>query len=143
MYEACVNCFHQMDIAVMAAAVADYTPATVSEIKTKKSSELLTLQFIKTKDILKHLGENKASHQTLIGFALESDNEKNYALKKLKEKNADAIVLNSLKDTGAGFMHDTNKITIFDKSGNETEYALKSKTAVAKDIVQKIIDLQS
>jgi len=143
MYEACVNCFHQMDIAVMAAAVADYTPATVSEIKTKKSSELLTLQFIKTKDILKHLGENKTSHQILIGFALESDNEKNYALKKLKEKNADAIVLNSLKDTGAGFMHDTNKITIFDKLGNETEYALKSKTAVAKDIVQKIIDLQS
>ena len=86
----------------------------------------------------------KTKHRiTLIGFALESDNEKNYALKKLKEKNADAIVLNSLKDTGAGFMHDTNKITIFDKSGSETEYALKSKDAVAKDIVQKIIDLQS
>lgn len=141
MFDACVNIFDKTDIAVMCAAVADYTPAVVSDIKTKKSGEDLTLVLKKTQDILKHLGSVKNPNQTLVGFALESTNEKNYALKKLQEKNADAIVLNSLNDQGAGFSYETNKITIFDRLGNETQYPLKSKTEVAKDIVEKIIAL--
>ncbi len=143
MFDACVNIFGDTDIAVMCAAVADYTPAMVSDTKTKKSGEDLTLVLKKTKDILKHLGSVKKQYQTLIGFALESNNEKNYALKKLQEKNADAIVLNSLNDQGAGFSYETNKITIYDKFGNETEYPLKSKIEVAKDIVEKIIALHT
>ena len=141
MFDACIQTFEKTDIAVMCAAVADYTPTTVSETKTKKTTEELSIQLRKTKDILKHLGTIKKTTQTLIGFALESNNEREYALSKLKEKNADAIVLNSIKDKGAGFAHDTNKICIFDKMGNETQYELKSKTDVAKDIVNKIIEL--
>jgi phosphopantothenoylcysteine decarboxylase/phosphopantothenate--cysteine ligase len=127
MFDVCVNKFEETDIAVMCAAVADYTPLSVSETKTKKVNDTLTIELKKTKDILKHLGEIKTQQQTLIGFALENDNEKNYALKKLKDKNADAIVLNSLNDAGAGFAHDTNKITIFDKAGNETSLSFENK----------------
>ncbi len=141
MFDKCVSIFGQTDIAVMCAAVADYTPAVVSENKTKKTEGDLTIILSKTKDILKHLGSLKTEKQTLIGFALESNDEKSYALKKLKEKKADAIVLNSLNDKGAGFSHETNKITIFEKSGEETNYPLKTKTQVAKDIVEKIIAL--
>lgn len=143
MFDACVNKFGSADIAVMCAAVADYSPAVVSETKTKKSTDSLTLELVKTKDILKHLGQIKSNKQTLIGFALENHNEKDYALKKLKDKNADAIVLNSLNDEGAGFAHTTNKITIFDREGHESSFPLKTKTAVAKDIVEKIIALHT
>jgi phosphopantothenoylcysteine decarboxylase/phosphopantothenate--cysteine ligase len=141
MFDQCVSLFEHSDITVMCAAVADYTPTVVSENKTKKTDEDLTIILTKTKDILKHLGSIKTDKQTLIGFALESTNEKNYALKKLAEKNADAIVLNSLNDAGAGFTFETNKISIFEKSGAETHYPLKSKTEVAKDIVEKIVAL--
>ncbi len=141
MFEACVRLFPQMNIAVMSAAVADYTPIAVSDTKIKKKEEEFVIHLKKTKDILKHLGSIKTEKQILIGFALESNNEKNYALKKLEEKNADAIVLNSLNDKGAGFSHDTNKITIFDKSGKENQYELKSKKEVANDILDKIIEL--
>ncbi len=143
MFTACVKLFPKMDIAVMSAAVADYTPKLVSDSKLKKKEEEFVIHLKKTKDILKHLGTIKKKHQVLIGFALESNNEKNYALKKLKEKNADAIVLNSLNDQGAGFSHDTNKITIFEKSGKETTYPLKTKKEVAGDIVEKIIQLRT
>jgi phosphopantothenoylcysteine decarboxylase/phosphopantothenate--cysteine ligase len=140
MYDASIAVFDQMNLGVMSAAVADYTPLTVSESKIKKKDEEFTIQLTKTKDILKHLGSIKKENQLLVGFALENKDEKTYALKKLKEKNADAIILNSLNDEGAGFAHDTNKITIFEKNGTETAFPLKSKQQLAVDIVEKIIE---
>jgi phosphopantothenoylcysteine decarboxylase/phosphopantothenate--cysteine ligase len=98
----------------MAAAVADYTPVTVADQKIKKKDDQLTLTLQKTQDILKSLGETKQPNQLLVGFALETNNETENAKEKLVKKNADMIVLNSLNDPGAGFGHDTNKITIFD-----------------------------
>ena len=141
MFDAASAEFENSDIAVMSAAVADYTPKIVSDTKIKKKEGEVVIELTKTKDILKHLGGIKRTQQILIGFALESNNEEEYALKKLKEKNADAIILNSLNDVGAGFLHETNKITIFDKLGNKQAFDLKSKEEVAKDIVQKIIEL--
>ena len=141
MYEACVENFPGSDIAVMSAAVADYAPITKSKEKIKKTGDTLTLELAKTKDILKRLGELKKERQILVGFALENDNEREYALNKLKNKNADMIVLNSLKDEGAGFGHDTNKITIFEKNGNELVYERNPKQQVAKDIVDRIIKM--
>ena len=141
MFEVCKTLFPEVNIAVMSAAVADYTPSTVSDAKIKKKEDDFVLELTKTNDILKYLGSVKKTGQLLIGFALESNNEKDYALGKLKEKNADAIVMNSLKDAGAGFSHDTNKITIFEKNGKETSFVLKTKTAVANDIVDKISEL--
>lgn len=139
MFQACVAIFPQIDIAIMSAAVADYTPIAVAEEKIKKKDGEFTITLTKTKDILKHLGTIKTEKQTLVGFALESTDERNYALNKLKEKNADMIVLNSVRDEGAGFGHDTNKITIFDKLGKEQSTALLSKKEIAEVIVQKII----
>jgi phosphopantothenoylcysteine decarboxylase / phosphopantothenate---cysteine ligase len=139
MYEACKKIFTDSDIAVMAAAVADYKPSLKAEEKIKKKEEQWSLGFTKTKDILKSLGEIKSNKQILVGFALETNNEKENAVQKLKSKNADLIVLNSLNDPGAGFGHDTNKVTIFDKRGKEYSFGTKSKQAVAKDIVDTII----
>jgi phosphopantothenoylcysteine decarboxylase/phosphopantothenate--cysteine ligase len=141
MYAACTKQFDKSDIGVMAAAVADYTPVKVAATKVKKNSDELVIELKKTKDILKCLGENKSSKQVLVGFALETNNEREYALKKLKSKNADMVVMNSLNDRGAGFGTDTNKITIFDKSGKEFNYELMSKKATAKNIVDTIIQL--
>lgn len=141
MYTATNELFTTADIAVMAAAVADYTPVTTAAEKIKKKEDGLALELTKTKDILKSLGEKKTKEQVLVGFALETNNEKQYALEKLAKKNADMIVLNSLNDAGAGFGYDTNKITIFDKSGEEINFAAKSKNEVAKDIVDTIIRL--
>ena len=141
MYNACVEIFPATDIAVMSAAVADYTPATVNDEKIKKKSDSWGLEFKKTKDILKSLGGQKRNQQFLVGFALETNNEKEYALTKLKSKNADMIVMNSLRDEGAGFGFDTNKITIFDRAGQEYNFETKSKSAVAKDIVDTITHL--
>lgn len=139
MYEACISRFEQADVAVMSAAVADYTPVETATEKIKKANGHLTLELTKTKDILKSLGEIKKK-QILVGFALETNNEKENALKKLNEKNADLIVLNSLQDAGAGFGSDTNKITVFAKGNVEHSFELKSKKAVAKDIVNLIAD---
>lgn len=139
MYNACLGEFDHTDIAVMAAAVADYTPLEVANEKIKKKDDHWSLQFAKTRDILNSLGQQKKTGQVLVGFALETRNGKVNAIEKLNSKNADLIVLNSLQDTGAGFGHDTNKITIFDKAGNEFAFDTKSKTAVAKDIVDLII----
>lgn len=139
MYEACTSHFDHADIAVMAAAVADYTPVTVAAEKIKKQDGTLVLELQKTKDILKALGARKKPSQLLVGFALETNNEKAYAQEKLQSKNADLIVLNSLKDDGAGFGKDTNKITIYDREGSEFAFPLKSKKAVAADIVDMIL----
>ncbi|MBL7722659.1 MAG: bifunctional phosphopantothenoylcysteine decarboxylase/phosphopantothenate--cysteine ligase CoaBC [Chitinophagaceae bacterium] len=141
MYNACMEYFGQADITVMSAAVADYSPAVRSDKKIKKTTDTLTLELAKTKDILKSLGEKKKSNQVLVGFALETNDEKKHALEKLAKKKADLIVLNSMQDAGAGFGHDTNKITIFDKSGREFSFGTKSKNEVAKDIVETIIRL--
>lgn len=139
MYKACDEIFGEMDITVMSAAVADYTPVTKAEEKIKKKEDSFNLELTKTKDILKSLGDKKRKGQVLVGFALETVNEREYALSKLEKKNADMIVLNSLNDAGAGFGLDTNKITIFQKDGTEAQFDTKSKDEVAKDIVDTII----
>lgn len=140
MFKAC-TAETDYDIAVMAAAVADYTPETVAETKIKKSENELTIKLKRTKDILGSMGKSKNNGQILVGFALETNNEEEYARKKLKDKNADLIVLNSLKDHGAGFGHDTNKVTLFFKNGEEKQVDLKSKWDLARDIVDSITTL--
>ncbi len=140
MYERCLKEFPAVDIAVMAAAVADYTPADAAQQKIKKNADTLELRLIRTQDILKTLGGLKKDGQLLVGFALETEQEREHALGKLRSKNADLIVLNSLKDEGAGFGHDTNKITVFEKGGAEIGYDRKSKQQVAKDIVDRIVN---
>ena len=141
MYNACTRTFKNVDIGVMAAAVADYTPVRKEKDKIKKTGKELLLELRQTQDILKSLGEQKKKKQVLVGFALETSNEKKNALEKLKKKNADLIVLNSLNDTEAGFGKDTNKITIFERGGKEFQFDTKSKQEVAKDIVNTIIQL--
>lgn len=141
MYNACVEIFPAVQIAVMSAAVADYTPVSFSTEKIKKKSDTFTLELSRTKDILHDLGMKKKPGQILVGFALENTDEAEYARKKLKAKNADMIVLNSLNDAGAGFGFDTNQVTIFEKNGNEIPYKQKSKQQVARDIVERIIKL--
>lgn len=140
MYEAC-RLNRDYDIAIMAAAVADYTPVEVSGQKIKKKEEGLTIELKKTEDILAALGKDKGAKQILVGFALETENEKDNALKKLQAKNADMVVLNSLNDKGAGFGGDTNQVTIFYRDGREKQFDTKSKELVAKDIVDSITEL--
>ncbi len=141
MYNACVALFPSVRIAVMSAAVADYTPVTFSPEKIKKNADTFTLELSRTKDILSALGQLKKDGQILVGFALENHDEAAYARKKLTQKNADMIVLNSLNDAGAGYGYDTNQVTIFEKSGAEIPYAQKTKQQVARDIVDRIIKL--
>jgi phosphopantothenoylcysteine decarboxylase/phosphopantothenate--cysteine ligase len=138
MYQACMSQFSEVDIAVMAAAVADYTPVVVAEEKIKKAGSELLIELRKTKDILKAMGQVKKSNQYLVGFALETTNEEEYAKGKLVAKNADMIVLNSLNDPAAGFGKDTNKVTIFDREGGVQSFPAKSKIDVAKDIIDLI-----
>ncbi len=135
MYQQIHQLFSKMDICIMAAAVADYTPEHQASKKIKKKASDLEIKLVSTQDILASLGKIKLDNQTLIGFALETNDEKENALKKLKNKNLDFIVLNSLQDKGAGFAGSTNKITILDKSGKITPYELKSKQKVALDIL--------
>tara|TARA_B110000495_G_C23035536_1_gene618274 strand:- start:27 stop:689 length:663 start_codon:yes stop_codon:yes gene_type:complete len=142
MFQACHKIFQEVDVAILAAAVADFTikdPAT-QKIKKKKDSNEMVLTLVKTKDISKSLGEIKSNNQTLIGFALETNNPEINALKKLKVKNLNFIVLNSLEDKGAGFAHDTNKITILDNNNNNTIFELKTKQEVAVDIVNYLVN---
>jgi phosphopantothenoylcysteine decarboxylase/phosphopantothenate--cysteine ligase len=138
MYKACIDLYKDTDIAVLSAAVSDYKPAYIHENKLKKNTSEYQLNLIKTKDILKKLGEDKKA-QILVGFALETENEIDNATKKLNNKNLDFIVLNSLKDKRAGFKHNTNKITIIDKKGNIDSFPLKQKKEAAKDIFNKIL----
>lgn len=138
MYQACEENFAAQDIVVMAAAVADYTPSNPANQKIKKSDDTFNLSMTKTKDIAQSLGAKKKA-QLLVGFALETENELKNAQSKLQKKNLDFIVLNSLSEEGTGFKHDTNKITIIDSDNNIKEFELKSKTEVAKDIINEIV----
>lgn len=133
MYDEVFKHYENCDIAIMSAAVADYTPKFVAKEKIKKSEEEFTIELVKNPDILKTMGEKK-SHQFLVGFALETQNEEENAKGKLEKKNLDMIVLNSLRDEGAGFQKDTNKIKIL-TSTEQKEFNLKSKDEVAKDIL--------
>ncbi|MFT3904188.1 MAG: bifunctional phosphopantothenoylcysteine decarboxylase/phosphopantothenate--cysteine ligase CoaBC [Niabella sp.] len=140
MYAVCHEHFAQTDIAIMSAAVADYKPMEAAVQKIKKTEADLQIRFIKNKDILKSLGDIKRQNQVLVGFALETNNEKEYALQKLHSKNADLIVMNSLND-GPAFGADENKVTIFSRNGEAVSYSQKTKTAVASDIVDAIVGL--
>ena len=136
MKNAILHYFDDSDVLIMAAAVADYKPKVVSDEKIKKKNAELSLELVKTDDILKEIVKNK-KQQFVVGFALETNNEQENAKQKLVHKNLDAIVLNSLNDTGAGFGHDTNKVTII-TANEETTYTLKSKKEVAVDILNFI-----
>jgi phosphopantothenoylcysteine decarboxylase/phosphopantothenate--cysteine ligase len=138
MYQASVELFTNSDIAVLAAAVADYKPVSKADQKIKKTAQLITLELTKTHDIAAELGSRKRNDQLMVGFALETENEKANALTKISKKNFDFIVLNSLNDAGAGFSHDTNKVSIINKAGEEEKFNLKSKKEVAVDIVDVI-----
>ena len=139
MYEQCLTVFPEVDGAVMCAAVADFTPENYSENKIKREKDDLSIQLKPTIDIAAQLGQLKSEKQILVGFALETNDELNNAFTKLKRKNLDLIVLNSLNDKGAGFGVDTNKITMIDKGNNQTIFELKTKAEVAADIVGRII----
>jgi phosphopantothenoylcysteine decarboxylase/phosphopantothenate--cysteine ligase len=141
MFEQTKLLYPNCDIAVFAAAVADYTPEFPAENKLKKHSDKITLNLVPTVDIAKEAGKLKSQKQINIGFALETENEIFNAKEKIKNKNFDLIVLNSLNDKGAGFAHDTNKISIIDKNNNVINFELKSKVDVAKDICLKIIEI--
>ena len=138
MFKASYEYFNEVDIAILSAAVADYKPKNVATQKIKKKDATLSIELAPTKDILASLGKIK-KQQFLVGFALETENEIENATSKLVRKNLDMIVLNSLQDKGAGFATNTNKITIIDKNLNTTVFDLKSKSAVAKDIISIII----
>lgn len=139
MYDACMDHFKHCDIGIMAAAVADFTPSVLSGTKVKRGKDSLDIRLVPTNDIAAELGKMKNNSQLLIGFALETDQEMENATSKLRRKNLDMIVLNSLRDEGAGFGTDTNKITIIDKNNNIDIFELKSKTEVARDIVDAIL----
>ncbi|MDE6182820.1 MAG: hypothetical protein K2F53_00140 [Rikenellaceae bacterium] len=131
----------ESDVIVMAAAVADYTPESVSDVKIKKQGDDMTIRLRQTRDIAASVGAVKRPSQVLVGFALETDNEEANALDKMRRKRLDMIVLNSLRDKGAGFGCDTNKVTIYRPDGTRRECDLKSKSLVADDIVNEVIEM--
>lgn len=141
MNNACKSVFPKSQIAIMAAAVADFTPEIKKDQKIKKEKDGLLIRLKKTQDILAGLGQSKKNHQLLVGFALETDDALSNAKKKLKNKNLDLIVLNTLQDKGAGFGFKTNKVTLIDKNGQVDSCELKLKTEVAVDIAEKIKSL--
>jgi len=144
MYEAVMKHYANQDLIIMSAAVSDFTPENPANEKIKKKTgEGMQISLKRTPDILATVGGLKKPEQFLMGFALETQNEEKNALRKLERKNLDAIVLNSLKDEGAGFGHDTNKITLLTRSGDKFAYPLKSKAEVARDILQKVVSLWS
>ncbi len=140
MYTAATQHFSNADITVLSAAVADYRPTVKADQKIKKKEDTLTIELTKTHDIAASLGKLKHNGQIIVGFALETENEQDNALRKIEAKNFDLIVLNSLNDTGAGFGHDTNKVTILDKNKQAKTFELKDKKAVAVDIVNAILE---
>ncbi|MFW5645640.1 MAG: phosphopantothenoylcysteine decarboxylase [Bacteroidota bacterium] len=142
MFDKCHEYFPQASITILSAAVADYTPEVKIETKIKRKKEAFLLKLMPTQDIAASLGKIKRKDQLLIGFALETHDEEENARLKLKKKNFDFIVLNSLRDKGAGFQTPTNKITLIDKSNNIDKFELKSKKEVAEDIIKKIISLK-
>jgi len=139
MYAAAAAAAPIADVWVFAAAVADYKPREVAASKIKKEGDTLTLELVKNVDIAATLGRTKRSEQFSVGFALETNNEEVNAREKLARKNFDLIVLNSLRDPGAGFRHDTNKVTLLEADGQMTIFELKLKAAVAEDIVRTIL----
>jgi len=139
MFDAATRIFETADIAILSAAVADYRVSSPAGEKIKKTDAIPEIKLTPTQDILKALGELKNDKQVLVGFALETNNEDSNAMKKLSEKHADLIVLNSLRDAGAGFGHNTNKITIFDRKGGVTRFEVKPKKEVANDILNTIL----
>ncbi|WP_461788329.1 bifunctional phosphopantothenoylcysteine decarboxylase/phosphopantothenate--cysteine ligase CoaBC [Pedobacter sp.] len=141
MLQVCQANFIGSDIIVMSAAVADYTPVEVAQQKIKKKEDQFNIELKKTTDVLATLGSKKSETQLLVGFALETTDEDNYAKEKLRKKNLDLIVLNSLNDKGAGFKVDTNKISIFNKKLEKITFETKTKTEVAKDICNEILKL--
>jgi phosphopantothenoylcysteine decarboxylase/phosphopantothenate--cysteine ligase len=141
MFEACTHVFQNADIAVLAAAVADYRPANVSTEKIKKKDSPLELRLEETEDIAAAMGKNKNSNQKLICFALETENEEAHALSKLQRKNADMLVLNSLRTEGVHFGSDNNAVTLFHSNGSKKEISLKSKSEIAQIISNEIADL--
>ena len=141
MASECFLKFPECDIAILSAAVADYTPEFVAGEKLKKKGEGLTVRLVPTVDIAAGISKMKKESQFVAGFALETENEISNAREKLQRKNFDIIVLNSLKEKGAGFEHDTNKITIIDKYNNIDKFELKSKTEAARDILDKIVSM--
>ena len=138
MYTACLHYFPTATLTVLAAAVADYTPKVVADRKIKKQDTEFRLELVKTVDIAASLGQQKRNNQFLVGFALETDNELVNAQAKLVSKNLDLIVLNSLRDAGAAFGHDTNQITLIHRNGAIHRFGLKPKRAVAGDIADQI-----
>lgn len=138
MYEQAMQRFPKMDVAILCAAVADFTPERVADEKIKREGDDLTLRLKPTRDIAACLGKVKKPEQKLVGFALETNDEQQHAEGKLERKNFDFIVLNSLNDAGAGFRHDTNKISIIDRR-EKTDYPLKPKTEVAQDIINRLV----
>ncbi|PSK87442.1 bifunctional phosphopantothenoylcysteine decarboxylase/phosphopantothenate--cysteine ligase CoaBC [Taibaiella chishuiensis] len=143
MYDACERLFPEAAISILSAAVADFRPQEAAAEKIKKGSEdTMQLTLVKNPDILAHLGAIKNAGQTVVGFALETNNELEHALKKLKAKNADMIVLNSLQEAGAGFGHDTNKVTLLSADGTQTALPLQSKKEIAKSIVDCVLALK-
>lgn len=138
MYQASVAAFRDMDCAILCAAVADYRVKEQATQKIKRTGDDLNIKLVPNKDIAAELGKMKTANQKLVGFALETNDEESNALGKMERKNLDFIVLNSLNDAGAGFQHDTNKITLLSRSGSKQDFPLKSKTEVAKDIIDKV-----
>ena len=138
MYDTVIQLWPKVDGAIKAAAVADYTPKIVADHKIKKQEAKLTIELVPTADILAAMGREKREDQWLVGFALETDNALAYAKDKLRRKNLDYIVLNSLADAGAGFNVDTNKITVIDRDQNVTTFGVKPKSEVAQDICEII-----
>lgn len=141
MFDLCLPLFKSSQIGIMAAAIADFTPKHISDIKIKKGNNPPAIELIPTADVLAAMGEIKTSEQVLVGFALETNDEISNALSKLNRKNLDFIVLNSLNDVGAGFGTSTNKVTILKKDGSKLDFELKSKQDVAKDIVNQIVEI--
>jgi phosphopantothenoylcysteine synthetase/decarboxylase len=142
MYTQCLKYFSECTGAIMVAAVADFAPVVIDDQKIKRTSANYFLELRPNPDIAASLGKIKRKNQVLVGFALETNDEEQNALAKLQKKNLDFIVLNSLRDSGSGFQHDTNKIKILDKTGTISIYDLKPKTEVAVDIVNKLIEIE-
>jgi phosphopantothenoylcysteine decarboxylase/phosphopantothenate--cysteine ligase len=138
MYQAAVKVWSGCQLGVFAAAVADYKPKEVANQKIKKLGDTISIELVKTSDILQFIGKSKGADQILVGFALETQNELENAKQKIAKKNLDMIVLNSLNDKGAGFQYDTNRITLIDSENKITKFELKTKREVAIDIVNSI-----
>ena len=141
MYARCEEVIDQVDIAVFNAAVSDFTPVRASAQKVKRGTEEWTLKLKPTRDIAAEMGKRKKKGQIMVGFALETDHEFEHARRKLEKKNMDLVVLNSMRDAGAGFETDTNRVTMMDRQGNVDGYELKPKAQVASDLVQRVIKM--